>query len=84
MDCVLWATEKAKTCRDDDKEDPVETDEEQSFFENGILQDKEKDELRTLCLDRGADDTSNQSAKEDKTPQDATQVTESESDFCSQ
>lgn len=85
MDCVLWATEKAKTRRrDDGEEDPVETDEEQSFFEDGILQDKEKDELRALCLDEGADDTGDQSAKTDETPQDATQVTESESDFCSQ
>ena len=42
MDCVLWATEKAKTCtrKDDGGEDPIETDEEQSLFEDGILQEK--------------------------------------------
>ena len=81
MDCVLWATEKAKTARRDDEEDPVETDEEQSFFEDGILQEKEKDELRALCLDEGSDHASDQSAKEDEIPQDTAQVTDSE---CSQ
>ena len=84
MDCVLWATEKAKTRRHDDEEDPIETDEEQSFFEDGILQEKEKDELRTLCLDEGSDHASDQYTKEDEIPQDATQVTEIESDSCSQ
>ena len=78
MDCVLCATEKAKTCRRDDEEDPVETDEEQSFLEDGILQEKEKDELRTLCLDEGSDHASDQSSEEDETTQDAAQVTESE------
>ena len=45
--------------RDDDEEDPVETDEEQSFFEDRILQDKEKAELsgigprqRSICKGR--------------------------------
>jgi len=84
MDCVLWATEKAKTRRNDGEGDPIETDEEQSFLEEGILQEKEKDELRALCLDQGADDTSNQSVREDETPQDAAPDTESESDLCSQ
>ena len=84
MDCVLWATEKAKTYtrEDDGGKDPIETDKEQSFFEDGILQ--EKGELRALCLDEGADDSSDQSAKEDETLQDTTPVTESEPDFCSQ
>ena len=86
MDCVLWATEKAKTCtrKDDGGEDPIETDEEQSLFEDGILQEKEKEELRALCLDEGADDTSDQCAKEGETLQDTASVTESEPDFCSQ
>ena len=84
MDCVLWATEKARTRRDDGEEDPIETDEEQSFLEDGILQEKEKDELRALCLDQGADDTSNQSVREDEAPQDAAPDIESESDLCSQ
>ena len=86
MDCVLWATEKAKTCthEDDGGEDPVETDEEQSFFEDGILQEKEREELCALCLDEGADNTSDQSAKEGETLQDTMPVTESEPDFCSQ
>jgi len=42
---------------------------------------KEKDELRALCLDQGADDTSNQSVREDETPQDAAPDIESESDW---
>jgi len=84
MDCVLWATEKARTRRDDGEEDPIETDEEQSFLEDGILQEKEKDELRALCLGQGEDDTSNQSVREDETPQDAAPDIESESDLCSQ
>ena len=84
MDCVLWATEKAKTRRDDSEEDPIETEEEQSFLEDGILQEKEKDELRSFCLDQGADDTGNQSVREDETSQDAAPDTESESDLCSQ
>ena len=84
MDCVLWATEKAKTRRDDGEEDPIETDEEQSFLKDRILQEKEKDELRALCLDQGADDNSNQSVREDETSQDAMPDTESESDLCSQ
>jgi len=83
MDCVLWATKKARTHRDDG-EDPIETDKEQSFLEDGILQEKEKDELRALCLDQGADNTCNQSVREDETPQDAAPDTESESDSCSQ
>ena len=64
MDCVLWATGKAKTCtrKDDGGEDPIETDEEQSFFEDGMLQ-KRKRRNYALCLDEGADDTSDQSAK---------------------
>ena len=37
MDCALWATKKAKTRRDDGEEDPIETDKEQSFFEDRIL-----------------------------------------------
>ena len=86
MDCVLWATEKAKTCtcKDDGGEDPIETDEEQSLFEDGILQEKEKEELRALCLDEGADDTSDQCAKEGETLQDTASVTDSGPDFCSQ
>ena len=84
MDCVLWATEKAKTRRHNDEEDSVETDKEQSFFEDGILQEKEKDELRALCLDEKSDHASDQSTKEDEIPQDATQVAEIESDSCSQ
>ena len=69
---------------DDGGEDPIETDEEQSFFEDGILQEKEKEELRALRLVEGADDTSNQSANEGETLQDTVPVTESEPDFCSQ
>ena len=86
MDCVLWATEKVKTCthEDDGGEDPVETDEEQSFFEDGVLQEKEKEELRAFYSGEGADDISNQSAKEGETLQDTVLVTVSEPDFCSQ
>ena len=86
MDCVLWATEKAKicTCKDDGREDPIDTDEEQSLFKDGILQEKKKEELRALCLNKGADDTSDQCAKEGETLQDTAPVTKSEQEFCSQ
>ena len=39
IDCVLWATEETKTREDDGEEDSAETDEEQSFFKDRILQD---------------------------------------------
>ena len=86
MDCVLWATGKAKTCtrQDDGGDDPIETDEEQSFFEDVILQEKEKEELSALCLVEGADDTGDQSAKEGETLRDTAPFTESEPDFCNQ
>ena len=50
MDCVVWATEKAKDCRGDSKGD--ENDEDGTHMENekGILQDKEKEHLRCLTL----------------------------------
>ena len=51
---VLWATEKAKASRVDHQSD----EEEQSFFEDDILEEKEKDELRALRLDEEAEDTS--------------------------
>lgn len=52
MDCVLWATEKAKTCtrKDDGGEDPIETDEKQSLFEDRILQEKERRERTTPAI----------------------------------
>ena len=53
-------------------------------LKDGILQEKEKEELRALCLVEGADDTSDQSAKDGETLQDTAPVTESEPDFCSQ
>ena len=53
-------------------------------LKDGILQEEEKEELRALCLVEGADDTSDQSAKEGETLQDTAPVTESEPDFCSQ
>ena len=79
--CSLCHRKRQDTCRRDDEEDLVETDEERSFLEDGILQEKEKDELRALCVDEGSDHASDQSAKEDEIPQDAAQVTGSE---CSQ
>ncbi|KAJ7380915.1 hypothetical protein OS493_004500 [Desmophyllum pertusum] len=42
MDCVIWAAEKAKAFSDEENE----SDEEQSFVEDGILQEKDKEELR--------------------------------------
>ena len=50
MDCVVWATEKAKDCQGDSEAD--ESDEDGTFSEDeeGILQNKEKEELRCLTL----------------------------------
>lgn len=48
-DCVVWATQKAKDCQGDSESD--ENDEVDTGSEGeGILQDKEKEELRCLML----------------------------------
>ena len=50
MDCVVWATEKAKDCHGDSEGDENDKDDTCSEDEEGILQDKEKEELRCLTL----------------------------------
>ena len=50
MDCVVWATEKAKDCQGDSESDENDKDDTDSEDEEGILQDKEKEELRSLTL----------------------------------
>ena len=50
MDCVVLATEKAKDCQGDSKADENDEDDTCSEDEEGILQDKEKEELRCLTL----------------------------------
>ena len=48
MDCVVWATEKAKDCQGDSEAGENDEDDTCSEDEEGILQDKEKEELRCL------------------------------------
>ena len=50
MDCVVWATEKTKDCQGDSESDENDEDDADSEDEEGILQDKEKEELRCLTL----------------------------------
>ena len=50
MDCVVWATEKAKDCHGDSEGDENDEDDTCSEDEEGILQDKEKEELRCFTL----------------------------------
>lgn len=49
MDCLIWATGKAKEARhrapDNDEKEETETEEEQSFYEDGILRQSEKEAL---------------------------------------
>ena len=52
MECVVWAAEKAKSCEDvAGSEVDTESDEEQSVEgEEGTLQEKEKEAIRSLSL----------------------------------
>ena len=50
MDCVVWATEKAKDCQGDSESDENDEDGTGSEDEEGILQDKEKEELCVFLL----------------------------------
>ncbi len=45
MECVVWATEQAKCCATD-----TDIDDENAQDEEGSLQQKEKEDLRTLSL----------------------------------
>ncbi|KAJ7394853.1 hypothetical protein OS493_000688 [Desmophyllum pertusum] len=63
MECLIWATDKAKN-EECDEEDQTETDEEQSIFEDGILKDNEKEELRALFLDEAMDENTVPIARE--------------------
>ena len=47
-DYVVWATEKPKDCKGDSESDENDRDDTHSEDEEGVLQDKEKEELRSL------------------------------------
>ena len=47
---MVWATEKAKHCQGDSESDENDKYDTDSEDEEGILQDKEKEELRCLTL----------------------------------
>lgn len=73
MDCVVWAAEKAKSCEAGSDED-TESDEEQSAEgEEGALQEKEKEAIRSLSLSNpvmeeiAIDETSDEELLEDST-----------------
>ena len=60
MDCLIWATGKAKEARhrapdNDEEETEMETDEERSFYEDGILPQSKKEALQVLSLDEEMD-----------------------------
>jgi len=87
MDCLIWATGKAKEARhrapdDDDEEEgtETETDEERSFYEDGILWQSEKEALQALSLDEEMDENTEQVAVEGQRSPDATEVSDSQSD----
>jgi len=50
MDCVVWAAEKAKDCQGDSESDENNEDNTDGEDEKGFLQDKEKEELRSITL----------------------------------
>ena len=52
MDCMVWATEKAKDCQGDSEADENDEDNTCNEDEEGILQDKVKEVLR--CLTRAS------------------------------
>ena len=84
MDCLIWATGKAKDARhrapDDDEETEMEMDEERSFYEDGILRQSEKEALQVLSLDEEMDENTEQAAVEGQRSQDATEDSDSQSD----
>ena len=53
MECLIWATEKAQEerHREPEEEDESETDEERAFYEDGTLQQSDKEALQALSLD---------------------------------
>ncbi len=50
MECIVWATEQAKCCATDTEGDDTDSDDENTQDEEGSLQQKEKENLRTLSL----------------------------------
>ena len=78
MECLIWASEKAEASRRDerDEEDQSETDEEQSIFEDGILKENEKEELRALSLDEAMAENTIPCSRENERSQDVTEVTD--------
>ena len=50
MDCVVWASEKAKDCQGDSESDKNDEDDTDSKDDEGIMQDKEREELRSITL----------------------------------
>ena len=69
--------------KDDGGEDPIATDEEQSFFEDEMLQ-KRKGRNYALWGFRRGSGRHQRSICKGETLQDSAPVTESEQDFCSQ
>ena len=53
MECLIWATEKTQEARhqESEEEDESETDEERTLYEDGTLQQSEKEPLQALSLD---------------------------------
>ena len=53
MECLIWATEKAQEARhrESEEEDESETDEEGALYEDGTLQQSEKEAVQALSLD---------------------------------
>ena len=85
MDCLIWATGKAKEARhrapdNDEEETEMETDEERSFYEDGILPQSKKEALQVLSLDEEMDENTKQAAVEGQRSQDATEDSDSQSD----
>ena len=53
MECLIWATEKARKAqhRESEEEDESETDKEGALYEDGTLRQSEKEALQALSLD---------------------------------
>ena len=68
VEVLIWATEKVQEARqpEPEEEEESETDEERSFYEDGVLQQSEKEALQALSLDAALTDESAPAAVEEQ------------------
>ena len=86
MECLVWATRKAKESQPQEpvEEDEFDSDEERWFYEDGILRQSEKDELQALSLDEAMVENSAPDHTEDECSWVVAEVSDSQSTDASQ